>query len=141
MRTPIQRFVLATLTLVAAAAQAQPGPPPGGPPRDALALAPGFDAATVKDVRRIDNERRDAHDQLAIRQRGEHARIDEEADDKLRKRLGDENYRKYLEWKTQAAGPRGSRGDRGPGSARGADGVDAQRGRPDKAPAQAPGDR
>ncbi|HNR23581.1 MAG TPA: hypothetical protein PKL49_11235 [Steroidobacteraceae bacterium] len=106
------RLLFAALAVIATSAQAQPGQRPGVAP---LALAPGFDAATAKDVRRIEAERRDAHDQLAIRQRAEHARIDEEADDKLRKRLGDDGWRKYLEWRAQAMPPRGARGGRGPG--------------------------
>lgn len=108
----LPRLMFIAFAATACAAQAQPGPRSGAAP---LALAPGFDAATTRDVRRIEDERRDAHDQLAIRQRGEHARIDEEADDKLRKRLGDEGWRKYLEWRTQAMPPRGPRGGRGPG--------------------------
>lgn len=119
MSRPIFRIALAFLATAACAAHAQPGPPPGGvPPRAALALVPGFDAAQVKDVQRIESERRDAHDQLAIRQRGEHARIDDEADDRLRKRLGDEGWRKYLEWKLQAGGPRGMRHGGPAGAAR-----------------------
>lgn len=96
---------LASLALVATGLQAQPGRPPGPPPGDILALVPGLDAAAAKEVRRIESERRDAHDQLAIRQRGEHARIDESAEQHLRQRLGDEGYRTYIGWKAGTARP------------------------------------
>lgn len=109
-KTNASRLLLATLALAACGVQAQPGRAPAGPPNEALALVPGIDAAQAKEIRRIESERRDAHDQLAIRQRGEHARIDDEADDKLRQRLGDERYRAYIGWKAESL-----RGRRGPG--------------------------
>ena len=97
-------FCLASLALAATVAQAQPGPP-HAPPGERLALAPGLDAASTKDVRRIESERRDAHDQLAIRHRGEHARIDDTAEQQLRQRLGDDGYRDYIGWKASTARP------------------------------------
>lgn len=97
---------LASFAFAASGTQAQPPRPPAPPPPgEMLALAPGLDAAAVKDVRRIEAERRDALDQLAIRQRGERARIDENAEQQLRQRLGDEGYRNYLGWKADAARP------------------------------------
>jgi hypothetical protein len=95
---------LVALAVAAAGAQAQPGHPPL-PPGEVLALAPGLDAAAAKEIRRIESERRDAHDQLAIRQRGEHARIDDDAEQQLRKRLGDEGYRNYIAWKASVPRP------------------------------------
>lgn len=133
MKTAAPRILLATLTLAFGVAHAQPGRLPGPPPGESLALVPGFDAAQVKEIRRIEAERRDAHDQLAIRQRGEHARIDDEAEQKLRQRLGDEGYRNYIRWKADSARPpRPGRGaEDGPLSRR--DGPSSRTGRPDAA--------
>ncbi len=122
--TTAPRILFCSLALVIGTAHAQPGRPPRLPPDESLVLVPGIDAAHAREIRRIEAGRRDAHDQLAIRQRGEHARIDDEADDTLRKQLGDERYRDYIRWKSTSMRP--PRPGRAPG-----DGPTTRAGLPD----------
>lgn len=120
--TPL--ILTVTLVLAVGSVQAQPGRAPASTPHETLVLMPGIDAAQAAEIRRIEAGRRDAHDQLAIRQRGEHARIDDETERKLRQRLGDDGYRDYIRWKS------GSMRSPRPGHAAG-DGPAARGGRPD----------
>ncbi len=133
MSMHFRAFAGSGLLLAAVCANAQPGPPGrdhGSPPHEVVAITAGLTPAQQTEVRRIEATRRDAHDELAIKQRGEHRRIDEEADKRLRGALGDEGYQRYLEAKVKPAhGPRefASRGGPGP---RGGDGPAPRRDAP-----------
>jgi hypothetical protein len=105
IRSAIVSALLASAS--ATAAHAQPGPR-GRPSYELLATIPDLTAAQQQDIRRIESERRDAHDTLRIKQRNEQERIDEQSESRLRKTLGDDGYRRYAEWKTgRMAGPAG----------------------------------
>lgn len=100
----IQKKLIVLIALAASGlALAQPGSGPGMP-YELLATAPGITKAQQQEIRRIENERRDAHDTLRIKQRGEHERIDEQSEERLRKALTDEGYQRYIEWKTTRLG-------------------------------------
>lgn len=101
---------------------AQPGSGHGAP-YELLATAPGITIAQQQEIRRIESERRDAHDSLRIKQRGEHARIDEQAEQRLRHALTDDGYQRYIEWKStrfdQRSDGRHNRRDSDPNSEHG----------------------
>jgi hypothetical protein len=100
-------FILLASSAFALHAQPMPNGGPGGPGAhgppphamliDELAASPDLSIAQQQEIRKILSERRDAHDLLAIKQRNEHERIDETANEKLRKLLGDDGYRHFAQ--------------------------------------------
>lgn len=110
---PIRKILLSSALLsVAALAYAGPGAGPGrgGPGRvpsaEVLATIPDVTPAQQQELRRIAIEQRDAHEALRIKERSEHERIDERGDERIRKLLGEEGFRKFAEWKqSKGRGP------------------------------------
>lgn len=145
------RSILLSTALLSAAAVAHAGPGRDFdrgmrpiPSAEMLATIPGLSTAQQQEMRRIAIEQRDAHEALRIKERAEHERIDERSDERIRKLLGEEGFRKYAEWKqTRMRGPHpglrdGDRRGDGPGKRRGGnDRVDDNRPAPPREPAAA----
>ncbi|HOX72764.1 MAG TPA: hypothetical protein PLR28_01615 [Dokdonella sp.] len=113
MKIAIRNAVIIALLAGASVASQARGPNA----YEALATLPDTTAAQQADILRIENERRSAYADLFEKRRAERDRIDEQTAQKLRKALGDEGYRKYVEWKMAHAGPHGrmhARGKHGP---------------------------
>lgn len=101
----IRTILLSTALLSASvAAYAGPGRDHGRgqqrlPSVETLATVPGLSVVQQQEMRRIAVEQRDAHEALRIKQRAEHERIDERGNERVRKLLGEQGFRKYAEWK------------------------------------------
>ena len=108
--------LLTAAGIAGAAAQQLPPPPPRVPPAEELATIPGISAAQQAEIRKILVQRRNAQEDihakmreqfeaLHTRERNEHERADEQANEQLRKLLGDDGYRAYAEWSLAHRGP------------------------------------
>lgn len=117
----LHSMLLISSLFFTASADAQPMPPgrggPGAhvPSAEMLAVVPDLTVAQQQEIRRIAIEQRDAMDALRQKTRTEHDAIDDRADARLRKLLGDDGFRKFAEWKfSRGHGRPGGRG--GPGA-------------------------
>lgn len=116
---PIRNILLSSVLLSATGfACAAPGIGPGRggvPSAEQLATIPDLTPAQQQELRRIAIEQRDAHEALRLKDRSERERIDERADERVRKLLGEEGFRKFAEWKqSQGRGPMAARRGDGP---------------------------
>ena len=96
------------VTLLATAAYAAPSGPRSAPDPQAraekLATVPGLTQAQRDDIIRIEDESRAAQRALMEKTRGEHAKLREDANKKLRTALGDKAYADYVAWRLEQRG-------------------------------------
>lgn len=108
MKTIRHLLLAATLAATAGIAHAdgRRDVPPPVPSTELLATVPGLTATQQQEIRRIEIDKRDALEALRIKQRNEFERIDAQADERIRKLLGEDGYRRFAEWKRDnARGP------------------------------------